>query len=243
LETHANNGEPICMVIRVSIRVLSAIKALSHLAIFLVTTINEHQPLELDPNFTVDESLLEGFRELWKEADSIWDKNQNHPGFHAYVSADYMDVVRALAELRQQAFTFVEWGSGLGVVTIMASQMGFDAYGIEAEPALVEHSESLAEKWGPDAQFVTGSFIPDDFEWNPAEGDEAVRTIIDVPAAYEELEMEIRDFDLIYSYPWPTEHALYHNVMREFAHSRSMLLTYDAREGIGIVRRSDLGTD
>lgn len=180
------------------------------------------------------------FQALWNKAESIWDEYTNHPAFHAYVSADYHEVVQALVELRSKAYTFVEWGSGLGVVTIMASRLGYDAYGIEAEPVLVEHSRDLARKWGPDAQFVEGSFIPDDFEWDPGQGDEAVRTIIDVPAAWQELELEIRDFDLIYSYPWPTEHELYHNVMREFAHRRSMLLTYDAREGIGIVHRADL---
>ncbi len=188
----------------------------------------------------IDADLRKEFESLWAEADAIWEKNQNHPGFHAYVSADYEEVVKALADLRSQAFTFVEWGSGLGVVTIMASRMGYDAYGIEAETALVDHAEVLAEKWGPDAQFTCGSFIPDNFEWDPGRGEEAVRTIIDVPAAYDDMDMEIRDFDLIYSYPWPTEHELYHNVMRDFAHGGSMLLTYDAREGIGVVKRSEL---
>ncbi|NIO39184.1 MAG: hypothetical protein GTO41_02675, partial [Burkholderiales bacterium] len=47
---------------------------------------------------------------------------------------------------------------------------------------------------------------------------------------------ELRDFDLIYAYPWPDEHPLYHSIIRQFGRSRAMLLTYDAREGMDLVR-------
>ena len=81
----------------------------------------------------------------------------------------------------------------------MASLLGFEAYGIEAEGVLVDYSETLAEKWNAETTFVTGSFIPDDFQFDPKTGDESIRTFIDVPAAYGELEMEICDFDLVYA--------------------------------------------
>jgi hypothetical protein len=130
----------------------------------------------------------------------------------------------------------LEWGSGLGIVTIMASRMGFEAYGIEAEPCLVTHAENLARTYGPNAQFAQGSFIPDDFAWNPADGGDVDRTVIDVASAYDKLDMELKDFDLVYAYPWPDEHTLYHNIMREFGRKGAMLLTYDAREGMELVR-------
>lgn len=189
---------------------------------------------------SIDETLLDEFKELWAAADTIWNDNDRHPGFHAYVSADYSAVVKSLAQFRDQNLRFIEWGSGLGVVTIMASRMGFEAYGIEAESALLDHAEELAEKFGPDATFAQGSFIPNGFQFDPGSGDESIRTIIDVPDAYDDLGMEICDFDLIYSYPWPTEHHLYHNVLREYGHTGSILVTYDARESIDIVKTSDL---
>ncbi len=65
------------------------------------------------------------------------------------------------------------------------------------------------------------------------------RTIIDAASAYDELDMEIRDFDLIYAYPWPHEHTLYHNIMREFGRTDAMFLSYDAREGTELVRFRD----
>ena len=184
--------------------------------------------------------MLEQFESLWSAARTIWDENENHHSFRSYVCADYETVAKTLVSLRGQANTFVEWGSGLGVVTIMASLLGFEAYGIEAESVLVDYSETLAEKWNAETTFATGSFIPDNFQFDPKTGDESIRTFIDVPAAYDELEMEICDFDLVYAYPWPTEHHLYQNVMREFGHDGSILLTYDAREGIELVRTSGL---
>ena len=112
------------------------------------------------------------FQQLWDEAESIWDQHSADAPFHGYVSADFAEVLRSLVELRSRSFTFVEWGSGLGVVTIMASRLGYDAYGIEAEGDLVDYSRELASVYGPDAQFVEGSFIPDEFDWDPGQGDE-----------------------------------------------------------------------
>ena len=175
---------------------------------------------------------------LWDEAEAIWSEHQEDAGFGGYVSSDYQSVYRALRQLQGRVFTVLEWGSGLGVVTIMASRMGFDAYGIEAELVLIEWSEKLAHKYGSTAQFAHGSFIPSGFEWDPISGDEDCRTFIEIVPAYAELDMELRDFDLVFAYPWPTEHALYRRILREFGSDQSLLLTYDAREGIALHRCS-----
>ncbi len=63
--------------------------------------------------------------------------------FEGYVSADYLSVFHSLAQLRNRVSTVLEWGSGLGVVSIMASRMGFEAFGIEAEAVLVEYALGL----------------------------------------------------------------------------------------------------
>ena len=185
-----------------------------------------------------DVELLDEFSRLWEEAEAIWTKYEHAPAFHGYVSADYASVFEALVELRGSVSSMLEWGAGLGIVTIMASRMGFDAYGIEAEPELVSHAENLAEKFGPTARFAQGSFIPDEFVWDPAEGEEVNRTVIDVAAGYAELDMELRDFDLVYAYPWPDEHTLYRNIMRDCGRRGALLLTYDVREGMELTRRA-----
>ncbi len=186
-----------------------------------------------------NDSLLAEFGRLWSEADQLWETHQDEPAFCGYVSADYEAVYHSLVRLQGRVFNILEWGSGLGVVTIMASRLGFEAYGIESEPDLVRHAEDFARVYGPQARFSIGSFIPDEYQWDPASGDEIFRTVVDIPAAYSEFDMELRDFDLVYAYPWPDEHSLFRNIIRNFGRKESLLLSYDAREGMQLVRVGD----
>ena len=191
-------------------------------------------------SYKSDDALLSEFGSLWAEVDALWERHQAAPAFHGYVSADFQAVYESLAQLQGRVLTVLEWGSGLGVMTIMASRMGFEAYGIEAEAGLVEFSEHLALDYGPQAKFAQGSFIPDQFQWNPADGDNVIRTLVDAASAYEDLKMEIRDFDLVYSYPWPKERILYHQILREFARPDAFFLCFDARAGVELVQIQDL---
>ena len=152
-----------------------------------------------DHNDDVDPELLIQFKQLWNEADELWDRERDNPSFHGYVSSDYMMAYEWLLKLRDRVCTIVEWGSGLGIVAIMASRLGYEAYGIESESELVDYSRDFAKSFGPDAQFAVGSFIPDAFQLDMAAGEEIVRTDVDAPAAYDDFDMELRDFDLIYS--------------------------------------------
>lgn len=138
---------------------------------------------------------------------------------------------------------FLEWGSGLGVVTQMASRLGYQAYGIEAEPQLVELARDLAGEFDSRAEFVTGSFVPDHFQWRPELGHEAERTLMDLPDAYGDLGMELDDFDLVYVYPWPSEHSLLKGIMQSCGGTHTRLLVYDAREGIMVYTHRDWGGD
>lgn len=195
-------------------------------------TINDIFKSELHPS-----DLLTEFAALWEEADRIWDHRRNEPAFHGYVSADYLSIYEMLLEHRSGTSNLLEWGSGLGVVTIMASRMGLEAYGIEAEPGLVELSRTLAEKYAPKAVFAEGSFIPDDFEWNPSDGEDVDRTEVDSPAAYYLLDMEIRDFDIVYAYPWPDEHQFFHAIFQQYGRPDARFATYDSREGLQLAGR------
>jgi hypothetical protein len=176
-------------------------------------------------------------RELCTEAEEIWCGIQQDPDFRLFIAADYEAVFRSLCRLRNRAVTFLEWGSGLGVVTIMASNLGFEAYGIEAEPRLVELACRLAENYAPGAKFAAGSFIPDDYRWRPRYDVENLQVIRDGESGYHELDMELRDFDLVYAYPWPDEHDLCRDIMRQCGRRNSLLLTYDTREGMSLKRR------
>ena len=184
----------------------------------------------------MEDDLLAEPHALWEEAAALWDTHQNDKGWEGYVSADYVALFQQLLQLRGQVSSVLEWGSGLGVVTIMASRLGFDAYGIESEYVLVDLSHQLALKYGPAARFAEGSFIPDDFEWDLEIGDETFRTDAVARSAYDQFDMELRDFDLVYAYPWPQEFPLFHNIVRKCGGDHALLLTYNVRDGLEMTR-------
>ncbi len=161
------------------------------------------------------------------------------PDFSGYVSAEFSSVLDALVRLKHRTNTFLEWGSGLGVVAQMAARLGYDAYGIEAEPMLVDMARELANEFDNPAEFIAGSFVPDGFEWQPELGQESERTVLNLPDAYGELGYDLIDFDLVYAYPWPTEHELLKGIMRSHGGMHSRLLIYDAREGVVVYQAND----
>ncbi|MEO8269023.1 MAG: hypothetical protein ABI557_04840 [Aureliella sp.] len=175
-------------------------------------------------------------QELWSAAADIWDARQAEAAFDGYVSADFAAIHARLAALKDRAHTFLEWGSGLGVVAIMASRLGFDSYGIEVKPDLVEAARELAERFNAAPIFATGSFVPEEFSGNLREGDEFHRTETQDRSAYDELDMELRDFDLVYAYPWPEEHTIFRSIIRRCASPNTLYLRYDVREGLSLTR-------
>lgn len=173
---------------------------------------------------------------LWKQARSIWDEFDRLPDFEMYVPADYQKVLDSLRRLQGKCATFLEWGSGLGVVTIMASRMGFEAYGLEVSSDLIRHSRLLAGQFAPGAKFVQGSFIPDAYPWNPKLDEDGCRTDFESSDGYGEMDMRLDDFDLIYAYPWPHEHTLFRDIVRKHGRPGAIFLTFDIREGMQLHR-------
>ncbi len=183
-----------------------------------------------------DRELLAEFRLLWRDAATLWDEHENEPAFEGYVGSDFFAAWTVLKSLRGRGSTFLEWGSGLGVVAIMASRMGFDAAGIEIQGELVELAQTLAKRHSADVDFVCGSFVPDGFEPDASAGDEFFRTDSDSASGYDQLDRELSDFDIVYAYPWPDEQGLFNSIMRRCGGRRSVLIRYDNREGISVRR-------
>ena len=90
------------------------------------------------------QALRSEMKTLWEESDAIWDSEQNEPAYELFVSADYELVFDTLIELRDKTESFLELGSGLGVITIMASRLGYNAFGIEAKSKLIDQSVELS---------------------------------------------------------------------------------------------------
>jgi hypothetical protein len=158
-----------------------------------------------------------------------------------FVSSDFRGVDSHLHWILERQLTpgmaFCEWGSGYGVVTMLAALHQFDACGIEVQADLVERSRELAADFDIAAQFVCGSLIPEG-------GEEMVNYLEDLayinthaPNAYDELELDVDDFDLFYTFPWPGEERFCELLFDHYAASGALLLSYHGVEGFRLKRK------
>ncbi len=156
--------------------------------------------------------------------------------YQLLIPCDHAGAYQVLRRLSVHATSFLELGSAIGVVTILADLLGFEACGIELEPWLVDRSIELALRFGSRASFAEGSFVPAAYQ------DEVENLLADFltptggACAYDELELELDDFDLIYAYPWPGEEDWLHELVRRHARPGALLLTYDVSEGFRLAR-------
>ncbi|MDA1265702.1 MAG: hypothetical protein O2816_11540, partial [Planctomycetota bacterium] len=85
--------------------------------------------------------LLRRGAELWR------DFLANRGGlFHGFIPADHRSAHDRLVLEGGRHDSFLELGSGIGLITILADLCGYDAYGIEIDPELYELSYALNEE-------------------------------------------------------------------------------------------------
>ena len=77
----------------------------------------------MSSSFETKESLLAEFQILWDDAEAIWNANLMESDFQGYVSSDFPGVFEELYKLRGRIHTVLEWGSGLGVIAMMAARI------------------------------------------------------------------------------------------------------------------------
>ena len=167
---------------------------------------------------------------LIREAEERIDRFQSECRVPAFVPCDYsaaFGVLRALAEgALARGRRFCEWGSGFGVVVGLAALLDFDACGIEIEGSLVEEARKLADDFELPVEFVQGSFVPrgaedrvhagGTYSWLTTEGD----------YAYDDLDLELSDVDVVFAYPWPDEEAVVCDLFDRYAGTGAILATY-----------------
>lgn len=178
------------------------------------------------------EAVCDEGREIWSRFDAEVRREQWHP----FIPADYGRVLRALVALRSPGARFLEWGSATGVVTVMADLLGYEAYGIELDPELVEIARGLAGKFGSGARFAAGSFLPAGYTWSPADGDGRLGTIGEGSPGYAALGHPLEDFDLVYGYPWDGEDDMMRDLMRRRGAPGACLLVHGGADGVRIYR-------
>lgn len=170
---------------------------------------------------------------------SIWERFEaevrDHE-FHPFVAADYEVVLEALLLQRGPGLRFLEWGSATGVIAVMADLMGFEACGIELDPALVAVARELALKHESAARFVTGSLLPTGYRWDAGAGGGKAGTLGSGPSGYLQLGMALDDFDVVFGYPWGGETLLMLDLMRLHGRADALLLLYDTEAGVRLYR-------
>ena len=132
---------------------------------------------------------------------------------------------------------FCELGSGFGVGALLASLRGMESVGIEIESDLVDQSIGLADELDLPTKFYCGSFIPRTVSGilDLAREVEHVETHED--EVYEEIGLNMDDFDLFFAFPWPGESPFFEAVFESGAANHSLLLTYDGRNGMHLFRK------
>jgi hypothetical protein len=123
-----------------------------------------------------------------------------------FVPSNYENAWAALSALPPGRFC--EWGSGLGVVTALASLLGFEACGIELDAELAEHARQLLRRHGVDAEIRAASYLE-----------------IVEPARY------------YYVYAWPGQQRLVEQRFDEIAPARAQLLICQGQDDLRIKMR------
>lgn len=187
----------------------------------------------------VPRETAEFIAEARARIESFMDENRAP----AFVASDFEPVYAALSAVSRSNLApgnvFCEWGSGFGVVAGLASRLGFESYGIEIDPPLVDLARQLAADYSHPVRFVCGSFIPEGAEQivDRAVSSDVFWLNTEADDAYEEMGLDPDDFDLVFAYPWPGEDDVITGLFDHCAAQGALLLTYSYLDGVRAHRR------
>jgi hypothetical protein len=201
-------------------------------------------PLDVDPESTLPDSISRWVQIADERMQQFWDSFSKRP-IEQYVACDFDYVAKALYEIDRQKLLdgnrFCEWGCGFGIVAGIASLLGWDAVGIEAEPFLVQQGKLLLERHGVSAELYEGNFLPRQAKrWVP-NSSQLVSLFQHIPPAYEEMGMEIDDFAIIFAYPWPGEEYFFQEVFLQAAREGALCLLFRGPYQLELYRKLGSG--
>lgn len=187
----------------------------------LPITISETRPLSEEANRLIAESE--------SRLQAYWDQWHQRP-IEQYVACDFGYVAQSLRFVVESKLlegnTFCEWGCGFGVVTGLASLLGMEAIGIEAEPFLVEAGRKLLKHQKIEATLWEGNFLPRGAEKLADHQSHHASMFHQIPPAYDEQDLQVDDFALIFAYPWPGEEHFLREVFARYARPNALLLMF-----------------
>ncbi|WP_372722666.1 class I SAM-dependent methyltransferase [Novipirellula sp.] len=172
---------------------------------------------------------IEAFQDRWDQ-----------PQIEQFVAADYELVYQSLGwALESQMLIgkrFLEWGCGFAVVSALASTLDLDVIGIEAETELLAQGRRLVDEWKADVELIHGNFLPADSE-SLADDPTLPSLGHDVPCGYAALCLELDDFAIVYSYPWPGEDDFHERVFDRYASSGALLMQFCGPNDVRLWRK------
>lgn len=186
-------------------------------------------PARLDQLICLAERRIEAFQDRWDRVP-----------IEQFVAADYRLVYQTLDwTLSNQLLIgrrFLEWGCGFAIVSCLASSLELDAVGMEAEAELLAQAERTRQRCEHDFELVHGNFLPP--------GSERLATDSSLPSlghggvcGYESLGLDLNDFAIVYSYPWPGEDEFHECVFDRFAAVGAILMLFIGPNDIRLWRK------
>jgi len=158
-----------------------------------------------------------------RDAEDRAEAYGTHPGKGLFIPGDYryaFQVMQWLIRTKTVAkgASFLEWGSGQGMVAILAALLGLEATGVEIDEKLVWESRELAARYDTLVHFEHGSYDPDSED-------------LDVVTAEKR--------DLVYVYPWPGEEAFFLTLFVETAPADALLMVCLGPEDIRLYQKKE----
>lgn len=196
--------------------------------------------VDTEPPAKTPARVLEIIAEAERRIEAFDNAHASNP-LPAFVASDFALAHHVLEQIVRYGLApgnrFCEWGSGFGVVTLLAAELGLTAYGIEIEPELIDESNLLADEFGVNAEFICGSMIPTGVEVDVNYETNIAWLDTNGASAYDELELDIDDFDIVYAYPWPGEELTIDDLFWDHAARGALLVTFLGAGDISVQRK------
>ncbi len=200
---------------------------------------------QLDFDWDNSTEIPTAIERILQDADQVlqayWDQWTKKP-IEQYVACDFRDVWHALSKLTESKLakgnTFCEWGCGFGIVTGLASQLGWEAVGIEAESFLVDQANRFLARNRLKGEILHGNFLPRGSERLASSQSNHASLFHQVVIAYEQHDLELDDYALVFAYPWPGEHHFLQEVFRLYAGDGALLMMFLGPYEIELYRKN-----
>jgi len=197
-------------------------------------------PLEVDDAEPIPPEVELFLENSQSRIQLYWDQWNERP-IEQYVACDFNYVWGAIQSLLRKKIvkgnSFVEWGSGFGVVTGLAWYSGLSSVGIEAELFLVEEGRKLLAQHAIHAELWHGNFLPTGAEKLAEQQSDHPSLYHRVPSAYTKHDCDLDDFSIVFAYPWPGEEHFQREVFCRYAGKDTLLLMFRGPYQIELYRK------